>query len=167
MEKCKDTTRVYLVISESLAMTKRGSGFSLDECNDTFKRDPGMPSTLPKPNPPPTSKARPQARVSQVAGVQAEGEFDMTTTIEISTSGTGVTETRGMILVTGGVAGKGDAAQKSQCDIVEAGPNCKTASWGRRTRCARALWPELGNNCSGGERRVSSAFRPLATTVER
>eukprot|EP00959_Pyramimonas_sp_CCMP1952_P010639 222911-Pyramimonas_sp.AAC.1 len=47
----------------------------------------------------------------------------MTTTPEISTSGTGVTETRGMILASGGVAGKGDAAQKNQYDIVDAGPN--------------------------------------------
>eukprot|EP00959_Pyramimonas_sp_CCMP1952_P270141 5647188-Pyramimonas_sp.AAC.1 len=47
----------------------------------------------------------------------------MTTTPEISTSGTGVTETRGMTLVTKEVVGKGDAAQKNQYGIVDGGPN--------------------------------------------
>eukprot|EP00959_Pyramimonas_sp_CCMP1952_P264360 5528259-Pyramimonas_sp.AAC.1 len=64
-----------------------------------------------------------RARVSQAAGVQAEEKIDMIITPEISTSGTGVTETRGMILVNGGVIDKGDAAQKNQYDIVDAGPN--------------------------------------------
>eukprot|EP00959_Pyramimonas_sp_CCMP1952_P275340 5755269-Pyramimonas_sp.AAC.1 len=36
--------------------------FSLNEYNDKFMRDSGMPSTLPEPPPPPTPKARPQEK---------------------------------------------------------------------------------------------------------
>eukprot|EP00959_Pyramimonas_sp_CCMP1952_P422369 8848047-Pyramimonas_sp.AAC.1 len=46
----------------------------------------------------------------------------MTIIYETSTSGTGTTETRGMILENGELNSNGDAVQKDQCDFVGAGP---------------------------------------------
>eukprot|EP00959_Pyramimonas_sp_CCMP1952_P060954 1273469-Pyramimonas_sp.AAC.1 len=45
--------------------------------------------------------------------------------------------------------------------------SARSSSRSGRTRCARALWPELGNLSSGGVRRAFSVSRPLATAVER
>eukprot|EP00959_Pyramimonas_sp_CCMP1952_P036450 762956-Pyramimonas_sp.AAC.1 len=71
---------------------------------------------------------RASARISQTAGARAEEKIDMTIIQEISTSGTGGTETRGIILENGGMNGGGDALHKDQYDFVDAGPQF-TMKW--------------------------------------
>eukprot|EP00959_Pyramimonas_sp_CCMP1952_P328263 6872540-Pyramimonas_sp.AAC.1 len=103
------------------------------------------------------------ARISQIAGVQAEEETYMIMIQEISTSGTGATMILRTTLESGGMVGRDDTVHSVRLCRCRSIVHHEAGAPGAHGHCGLS-WQDIS---SGGNCWVSSVPRPLATAVKR